>query len=149
MHSFKPSPTVFTHNNPKKQTIKSFKTSPSIKWLHKTLGDDVEQLSLLYLTTLLLMHQYQVQQVQPETHLRPAKPDPPLNLSAPKPKYINAKQNSTFGFKSNSQAPSNIDSEDVDMADGPEIVQKAQENHDGDYAFTVTYGFFHSNICYR
>jgi hypothetical protein len=68
------------------------------------------------------MHQYQVKAA---VHPRPAKPDPPLKLNAPNPTFINAKQNSVFGFKS--KAPSDIvPDSDVDM--GQEGVESAEEH---------------------
>ena len=53
-------------------------------------------------------------QVKAAVHPRPAKPDLPLKLNAPKPTFANAKQDSVFGFKS--RAPSDIvPDSDVDM----------------------------------
>ena len=62
-------------------------------------------------------------------HPRPAKPDLPLKLNVPKPTFINAKQNSTFSFKSN--APSDIvPDSDVDMEQ--EGVENADHNNNGE-----------------
>jgi hypothetical protein len=55
------------------------------------------------------MHQYQAKAA---VHPRPAKADPPLKSKAPKPAFINAEQNSAFGF--NSRAPPS----DVEMEPG-------------------------------
>ena len=46
--------------------------------------------------------------------LHPAKPDPPLNLNAPKPKFTNAKQNSAYGFHFKTPSDTKDDS-DVNM----------------------------------
>ena len=65
------------------------------------------------------MHQYQVKAA---VHLHPAKPDLPLKLNAPNPTFVNAKQNSVFGFR----APSDIAIDaDVDMEQ--EGVKNAEE----------------------
>jgi hypothetical protein len=65
------------------------------------------------------MHQYQV-----AVHPHPAKPDPPLKLHAPKPTFVNTKQNSAFGFKSRTPA----DDSDVDMEENlEEGVESAEE----------------------
>ena len=52
------------------------------------------------------MHQYQANAA---VHLRPVKADPPLKSKAPKPAFINAKQNSAFSF--NSTVPHNNNGE--------------------------------------
>lgn len=65
-------------------------------------------------------------QAKAAVNLRPAKPDPPLKLNMSKPTFVNAKQNSAFGFKST--APSDIvpDSDD-DMEQDSEGVKNAEE----------------------
>ena len=85
------------------------------------------------------MHRYQANVA---LHPCPAKPDPPLKLNAPNPTFVNAKQNSAFGFKSG--APSDmalqVDSDaDVDMEqEGVKHAEEhfAEENfyHNNDYS---------------
>ena len=59
-------------------------------------------------------------------HLHPPKADPPLKSKVPKPAFINAEQNSVFGF--NSRAPPS----DVEMEAGD--VEGAEE-HPAEEAF--------------
>lgn len=70
------------------------------------------------------MHQYQVK-VSLAVHPRLAKPDPPLNLNAPKPTFTNAKQDSAFGFKS--RVPSDIASDSDIAPDSDAEMLSAQE----------------------
>lgn len=66
------------------------------------------------------MHQYQAKAA---VHPRPSKPDLPLRLNAPNPTFIDAQQNSVFGFK----APSDIvPDSDVDIEE--EGVESAEEH---------------------
>jgi len=58
-------------------------------------------------------------------HPRPAKPDPPLKLNVPKPTFMNAKQDSTFGFKSR-VPPDTAPGSDVEMEH--EGVDNAEEH---------------------
>ena len=71
----------------------------------------------LILFLFALMQQYQVKAVKGTVHPRPAKPDPPLKLNAPKPTFTNAKQSSAFGFRSRAPSDEAPDS-DVDMEQG-------------------------------
>jgi hypothetical protein len=61
-----------------------------------------------------LMHQYQAKAAG---HPRPAKPDPPLNLTIAKPTFTTAKNDSAFGFKSRAP-PDEVFDSDVDMEEG-------------------------------
>jgi hypothetical protein len=94
--------------------------SLSTKWHHQRR--DVERLCpTLFIYFFALIHQYQAAKAKVAVHPRPAKPDPPLKLNAPKPTFINARQNSAFGFKSKTPSDKAPDS-DVDMD-----VQSAKE----------------------
>jgi hypothetical protein len=92
------------------------------------------------------MHRYQAKAA---LHPRPAKPDPPLKLNAPNPTFVNAKQNSAFGFKSGAPSGMALDLDaDVDMEqEGVEHAEEhfAEENFN-DYD---NYSESHSLLLYR
>ena len=67
------------------------------------------------------MHRYQMNK---SVHPQPVNPDPPLKLNVPKPTFMTAKQDSTFGFKykvPSDTAPASdveMEQEGVDIAEG-------------------------------
>lgn len=69
-------------------------------------------------------------------HLRPAKPDPPLKLNAPKPTFKDANQDSAFGFKS--RAPSDT-AHDLDVDMGQEGDENAEENNNSESHILLLY----------
>jgi hypothetical protein len=94
------------------------------------------------------MHQCQAKAAQ-SSQSRPAKADLPLMLKAPKPAFINAKQNSFFGFKSRAPSPladihdADVDMErgDVEAAEDHRAEEVSNNNNDGEThsPFTVFY----------
>lgn len=105
---------------------------PPTKWRHQKR--DVEWLCpTLYYYLFTLMHQYQMKAA---VHLRPAKPDPPLKLNAPKPTFKDANQDSAFGFKS--RAPSDT-AHDLDVDMGQEGDENAEENNNSESHILLLY----------
>ena len=66
--------------------------------------------------------------VKAAVHLRPPKADPLLKSKAPKPAFINAEQNSVFGFNSRAP-PSDVDMKAGDVEGAEECPAEEAFNH--------------------